>query len=570
MVEELMTPEFPIWTIRPNWSGGILERLEWLTDVIASDIGTEQRRALLLSPRRSWEFTVNPTRNERTFLDLVLHKMGSERWLCPLWFDQGSLSAAAAVDDTRLEFDNTYREHLTGGYALVYQDAFTWEVVTIAGQDDTGLDLGDPVEADWSRGAKVYPLRLSRLPMDTQIDALTSTVGESVLLFTSIEPNDFTVGTISDLVFETSPVMTSPPNWSNAITTEHTRLVTERDNRTGIPYRVDVAGRAFGVQSHSWIKVGRQAQYEFRTMLYALRGRQKSLWLPTFNQDIVASRNAAEGSTNLDVEYVGMTYIGGPAPGRDVVLIDGVPARLTGIGAVPGPGEERLRVAAGLDAPVVAGTRGSFMSIARLNQDSVEITHHADTDGAMECALTFQTFDNSRNPVGSVYYPIPATEMNSDPCGVDTDDWAIKFRVAYNSDERNSERLSDDIGEQVYLAFGAVRRNLPDGVVMSVVNFPVPLLETTDIARVSPVVAGMTLASFTGVSYNYTVTLFAIPTGNELTVKGQVNTGAFAYSEDLNLFGGYFDVFVQYPDQAEVLIGTALLSGSFRETTLNF
>ena len=59
-------PDLPVWTIRPNWKGGILERLEWLTDVLASDTGVEQRRSVRPTPRRSFEITVNPTRNERT------------------------------------------------------------------------------------------------------------------------------------------------------------------------------------------------------------------------------------------------------------------------------------------------------------------------------------------------------------------------------------------------------------------------------------------------------------------------------------------------------------------------
>src|SRR3546814_9546243 len=83
-------PAFPVWSIRPNWREGVLERLEWLTDVLSSTIGVEQRRALRVSPRRYIEITVNPTGNERSFLDLVLHKMGSDKWLFPLWWDQRS------------------------------------------------------------------------------------------------------------------------------------------------------------------------------------------------------------------------------------------------------------------------------------------------------------------------------------------------------------------------------------------------------------------------------------------------------------------------------------------------
>lgn len=415
-----MEPGFPVWSIRPNWREGVLERLEWLTDVMVSSVGAEQRRALRLSPRRYIEITVNPTKNERSFLDLTLHNMGSDDWLFPLWWDQGKLVADVEAGDARVEFDNTYREFLTGGVALIYKDTFTWEVISIVGQDDEGLDLDVVLDSDWPEGTKVYPLRLARLPVDTSLSALTSTVGESVLMFQVIQANDFVETIPDDMVFEGRPVLLSPPNRSTEITTDHLRLSSDRDNNTGLPYRVDPADRAFQVQAHSWTKNGRQAQAEFRAFLYWLRGRQRSLWLPSFNQDFVTARSSNLASTNLDIQKVGYTYAGGgqPIPGRDRVLINGVtPARITALGAPQAAGEERLRVGAGLTAAVASGVPGSFLSPARLNQDAVELMHHTDSDGALECGLTFQTFKDSRDASGTIYTPIPEGVELPYPCG---------------------------------------------------------------------------------------------------------------------------------------------------------
>lgn len=414
-----MEPTLPVWSIRPNWKGGILERLEWLTDVITSSTGAEQRRALRLSPRRSLEITVNPTQNERTFVDLLLHKLGSNDWLFPIWFDKGKLSVSAALGDERVNFDNTYREHGVGGLALLYRDTWTWEVISISGQDEDGLDLDVPLEAAWPKGTVVYPLRHARLQNETELNALSSRVGESVLLWTMVEANEWPAVMPADQVFEGMPILTTAPNRSATLTVNHTRLATDRDNQVGIPYRFDPVGRAFQVQSHSWMRHGRQQQAEFRSMLYWLRGRQRALWLPSFNEDIVASRASAELSLNLDVGKIGMAYSGGGGviPGRDVVRIGGTPARITALGAPQTPQEERLRIGAGLTAAVAKGARGSFMSPARLNQDSIEILHHADSDGAMECSTTFKSFSNTRATDGDIYFPIPPTEKNNGPCG---------------------------------------------------------------------------------------------------------------------------------------------------------
>lgn len=413
-----MEPTLPVWSIRPNWKGGILERLEWLTDVLTSSSGAEQRRSLRLSPRRSLEVTINPTQNERSFVDLLLHRQGSSDWLFPIWFDKARLSASVSAADERIEFDNTYREHGVGGLAILYKDAWTWEVVSIGGQDATGLDLDVPLDADWPKGTAVYPLRRARLQNETELRALSSRVGESVLLWTMVEANEY-FAVMPGNHFEGMPVLVEAPNRSSDITTNHTRLAEDRDNQTGIPYRVDPTGRAFQVQSHSFMRHGRQAQSEFRSMLYWLRGRQRAVWIPSYNEDFVTSRAAANGALNLDIQKIGMSYAGQGAiiPGRDVIRVNGVSARVTALGAPQSPEEERLRIGAGLEAAVPAGRPGSFMAPARLNQDAVEIQHHTDTDGTMECSVTWKTFSDTREAGGTIYIPIPVGVMNSTPCG---------------------------------------------------------------------------------------------------------------------------------------------------------
>lgn len=414
-----MEPGLPVWTIKPNWAGGILERLEWLTDVIAADSsGAEQRRAVRLSPRRSVEITVNPTRAERTFLDLLLSNLGSETWLFPLWFDQAKLSMASYAGQNRINFDNTYRETGLGEYALLYYDAFTWEVVRVLVSDNGGLGLKDVLERDWPAGTAVYPLRRARLPIETAVSALTSRTGESVLQFQMAQANDYPPAYPADLIFEGKPVLATPPNYSSTIDTQHLRLAVDVDNQIGLSTRYDPVDRAFPIQSHNWLIHGRKAHAEFRGLLYWLRGRQRAVWLPTFTNDLFVSRPAAEGATNLDVEKVGLAYTGGIRPGRDVIMLEGHPARLTAMGVPPSEEEERVRIGAGLPVAVTEGDSASFMSVVRLNQDGIEIMHHTDIDGTAEVSATFQGFADTRTIPFPIEAPVPVQARDPNPCGV--------------------------------------------------------------------------------------------------------------------------------------------------------
>ncbi|MEL2255713.1 hypothetical protein, partial [Klebsiella pneumoniae] len=57
------------WPFAPDWADGVQESLEWLTELLTSTSGVEQRRSLRLSPRRSFEAEFYAEGRERVLLD---------------------------------------------------------------------------------------------------------------------------------------------------------------------------------------------------------------------------------------------------------------------------------------------------------------------------------------------------------------------------------------------------------------------------------------------------------------------------------------------------------------------
>lgn len=411
--------DLPVWTIRPNWKDGILERLEWLTDVLASDSGTEQRRSVRLSPRRSFEITVNPTHQARTYLDLVMHRLGGGEWMVPLWHDQAQLSAAAIVGANRIAFDNNYREFLPGGYALIYYDTFTWEVVAIDAQDANGLDLAVPLDNAWPLRSLVFPLRRMTLPTDTDLSALTGTVGQAQLLWTINEPNDYDPVMPATPLYLGRPVVNVAPDRKQEITASQTRLIDEQDGEIGLRYRVDSADRAFQAQAHNWQITGREAQARFRSMLYWLRGRQRMAWLPSFNDDVILSQPLTTMQDNVKIRKVGIGYVaaGGTIPGRDRFWTGSEVVRWTGVEASPGPDQERLAISAPVGQGYLPGASWSFLDAVRLDTDTIELHHNATSDGTLECGATWKSFRNSRTTPDPIYLPIATAGMGTSACG---------------------------------------------------------------------------------------------------------------------------------------------------------
>lgn len=414
--------DLPVFSIPPNWSEGVTERLSWLTDVLTSRGGAEQRRASRLSPRREFEYKVNPTRNVRSFLDQWLHRISDERCLLPLWHDQNSLTVEATIGQTRLDFDARFTEFRVGDVAVIWTDPFTYEKVIVDAIDDDGIDLTAALVGNWNRGSHVYPARRVWMDPEVSSSAITSRVGDATLGFTVDGPNDYDTDAEVLGTFGAYPLVLVEPNRRDDLETQFSRVLEEMDGQFGLIRRFDEIGRSFQTQFYNWTAIGRQQHHELRQALYRLEGRQKAFWMPSFNEDVTLARPLVAGQNRLSIEKIGYTLLGGAIEGRNALLIydeDGVARAfsITGTDAPLGAGEERLNLSGASAYNVPAGSTGSFMSTMRLENDVVEIMHHTDKDGVCEVGVACKSFADTREVVGPFIQERPEAVMSSTPCG---------------------------------------------------------------------------------------------------------------------------------------------------------
>lgn len=444
-----MTPdnELPIWPFQPNWRSAITERLVWATGVLQSDTGAEQAFSSRLSPRREFEALFNPMNDERTFFDLFVSELGGQEMMIPLWHDRHKLTAAITDGDTRVDCDTAYGEFMPGGMALLIgADAWSHQAVQIDEVDADGFTLAVAADFDWPDKALILPLRRSRIDINVSISNLTNTVGESTIRFVLNQANDLPDnGAWDGLMLDGNPVLTIPTNWVEPVNIDFSRIMETEDNGTGIAFIRDIAERAFRAKTHFWQLRGRQQNWEFRQFLYRLAGRRSPVWVPTGASDMVVAAQANAAANNVQVRRVGLTYVGGPQPGRDRFLAqtpEGYQARrITGLGAPALPTYERINLNANLTYALPAGTRLSFLEIMRADGDSVELQHHTDTVGVTECSINFRGFSDTRDPTGSNFLPLPTGEMSATGCGSPAEatpclpavfeGWYIKIRAVW-------------------------------------------------------------------------------------------------------------------------------------------
>lgn len=203
-------------------------------------------------------------------------------------------------------------------------------------------------------------------------------------------------------------VLTLESDWSDRLDRGQQRLLDTIESATGMPEQVDTARRPFPTQRHQWVLEGAGDHAQFYALAQVLRGRATPVWVPTWMDDMrLAAPTTISGST-VTVARCGFTLAGGPRPEREHIMIETVDGRhiyrrITN-SAVAGINETLL-----LSAPIGEVLSPSnvlricFMSLMRLDHDSIEIDHKTDIEGVSEVQVTFRAAPNTRVAEAAFY-----------------------------------------------------------------------------------------------------------------------------------------------------------------------
>ncbi len=373
------------WTFAPDWGANIAERLEWLTDVLSNPQGAEQRRALRISPRRSLDATVLVEGSERALFDLALAGWGRRVWAVPVWYDMQNLANDLPVGAMRINCAVNLREFRAGGLAMLRgETAFDSEAVEILAIDANGLQLKRATQQRWPAGTLLYPVRTARI---ASIDSkrLTDKLNRAQLTFDLAEASDWNA-VLPAAIYRGRPVFELRPDESEDLTLNYERLLQTLDNGSALPAVTDTAGKNFSVQQHRWILAGRQERAAWRSLAYGLRGRAKSVWVPTHAWDLTLTKPVS-GSL-LTVERIGYARFGVKTQGRQDIRIElhsgaVIYRRITA--AAEDAGTESLSLDADLPGLINPADvyRISFMSLCRAADDAIELNHVTDSDGGI-------------------------------------------------------------------------------------------------------------------------------------------------------------------------------------------
>lgn len=307
----------------PNWSTPVTEGLEWMTDVLRSYSGKEQRRSLRTTARRSLSYRMTVTREEAARFENLLWGWQNRTYAVPVWTDKPRLQTNQLQGDILLNLPTANFSFTPNGLAVVFDSERNFEVVEIDTVGGTNLILKRPLERPWLKGTIVYPCLLGHLPTNVATTRLTSNALAASISFdfnpADTDPNLPTGN--APVVYDGLEVITKQPNWVSSLQNDFEYQFATLDQRTGAIEWDTTEEFPRIARKYSWLLKNRNEISDFRRMLRRRHGQLNALRVPTWHDDFIVNQVIGASDTAISVNDNEFRSLVGINPARDRIMI---------------------------------------------------------------------------------------------------------------------------------------------------------------------------------------------------------------------------------------------------------
>lgn len=389
------------WRWEPNWANGVLERLEWLTDVMIAYSGVEQRRQLRFNPRQFWEFDFDVQGQQRRIFENALYNWGARVFALPCWPDIEVLTETFGAGATSLSIDTTTRQFRVGELIMfISEDNSNNETLEISELTDSTVTFTQPTSFTWTPGTRVYPARVAKLDSDVNMSRFNRSYAFARVSFRCEQQATLPWTALpAEPLHRTYPVLIDLPDWKEFPQESYARKQAVLDLMVGQVYTDDEAGVPWEVFAYRWLQLDRDGVKRLRQWLYARAGQAKCLWIPTFCEDLVVVTTITNVATNIDFEFAGLVAYCDGVHRRDIriELTDGTVyyRRISAPQSVIEGQVERVTIEGSLGRTIqpTEVARVSWMALCRLDADAIEIQW--ETPYVAEAATPIRSFNNA-------------------------------------------------------------------------------------------------------------------------------------------------------------------------------
>jgi hypothetical protein len=386
----------------------IKETLRWLTDVVRSADGSEQRHSLRDDPRQSVAYEIvatslaNINKIKNLFVDWTSRVFG-----VPVWWYERSLRADVLTNDLTIYVRPgglDFADFRIGGLAMVFQENADGSVIKDTLQiasiiksvsspesEQDSITFATAVQNDYDGDlATVVPVVPSILAAPAKQTTPSAANSSRFKMNFDMLENDPDIPGVDNTAypelddFDGNPtiIIDDKNSLDGTMLSEQWEQQLQRiDFKVGKFQQLTQELRARRSTPFKWIVEDVNFEWDLRSLLYYLRGKLRNAWLPTHRHDFNVNTNIGISSSSFDVDnwdFAGFVDGGRPWAGCRIEKDDGSISyhRITSA-VVIDTTTERINI----DPPTTFAAlvseviRVDLLILARMGSDDVTITH---------------------------------------------------------------------------------------------------------------------------------------------------------------------------------------------------
>lgn len=268
----LVMPERIDWSTQPEMS------IQYLTEVIESFDGTEQRIALRDTPRMSLSCMYSMTDAQQYQFDNKLAtSFGS--MLVPLWPLQCRLARSISVGDARITLAEV-SAHLASSETVLISEHDRHEVLSIELVDGLTVTLTSLAKNDFSESAIVVPLRIAYPTDESNSTSLLRGFDQHTITYDLDETQIQKPAPVDDFErLNSRPVFPFRPDRSKDVTTQYNRLRETLDPLIGARSIYDRARGSVKVLGQSFTFFSEAERQRFEDFAELMNGAQGEFYI---------------------------------------------------------------------------------------------------------------------------------------------------------------------------------------------------------------------------------------------------------------------------------------------------
>ena len=396
-----------LWPFPPTWRNPVTERIEYATDVLASDNATEQRMRLRKFPRKFYEYEAssipdpqqgNDLAEMTQILDALLWGFQARVYALPVWTDCLILNADLPSGSSVIPVDPIDRDFFVGGLVVVFKSVNNFEVLNVDTLPGGQINLVSPTVKSFTGPVRIYPAHTARMQTRQGVTRPFDQFSFGNFSFQVDDnheeptPADPAVTFKTDANGDPIPVLQDNPERSVDLTHEFERKAFILDYLTSIRAVDDALGFPIETKAFRWVFGDRAQHSAWKAMIQSRAGRLKPIWVPSWHDDLKIVVSVGDLDTTITIRDIGYGTFYQSQPGRNhlqILLKDGTRVYVGQIisSATGAPGEEILTLdtAVGTAIPLLSDiVKVSFMGLFRLDADIVEISWPSSNNPAIE------------------------------------------------------------------------------------------------------------------------------------------------------------------------------------------